>query len=155
MNEHDQRIEDEEVQRHVQPRLPLRDVLDRASRSRPRTGEGGQIAATEPQTIDALSKLAAAADPKVMTGTGLLEVADSAMRTVMEAVEAAESRVKNLRGQAELCVKHLRAWSTEFANQHAQLLEQCTTLESTIHGAVDAIKQIGGKPIAPVEKDDQ
>ena len=91
----------------------------------------------------------------VMTGVGLLQVADSAMSTVMEAVEEAEARVKRLRDQAEHCIKHLRAWSNEFASQHMQLLEQCTTLELTINEAVNAIKTIGTKPVSPADIDVQ
>ena len=119
----------EEIRQHIPPRN-LREV---GVRPAPRPVEPVSEFAPKPRPIEpiAVEQLAVdeIVDPKVMSGTGLLEVADSAMHTVMDAVEEAEARTKKLREQAELCIKHLRAWSTEFAAQHMQLLEQCTTLE--------------------------
>ena len=133
----------EEIRQHIPPRN-LREV---GVRPAPVSEFAPKPRPVEP--APPVIETARLVEPAAMSGTGLLEVADSAMHTVMDAVEEAEARVRKLREQAELCVKHLRAWSTEFAAQHMQLLEQCTTLEFSINQAVDVIKQIGSKPSTP------
>ena len=145
----------EEIRQHIPPRN-LREVGVRpapVSEFAPKPRLPEPELRIEPQPTVVGTRLIEQPEPAAMTGTGLLEIADSAMHTVMDAVEEAEARARKLREQGELCIKHLRAWSTEFANQHMQLLEQCTTLESSINQAVDVIKQIGTKPAAEKDHD--
>jgi len=62
------------------------------------------------------------------------------------AVEEVEKKAAALRENAERGMKGLKDWTNEFAQQHAQLLQEMNELSGRINESVERITQIGTKP---------
>lgn len=78
---------------------------------------------------------------------GLLGATDTTAQSIKSALEEIDAKSAALHKNAEMGIDKMQQWMNEFANQHAQLLQEMNELQGRINESVERIVDIGKRPI--------
>jgi hypothetical protein len=78
---------------------------------------------------------------------GLLGATATTAGSIKAALEEIDAKSVALHKNAEMGIDKMQQWMNEFANQHAQLLQEMNDLQGRINESVERIVDIGKRPI--------
>ena len=78
---------------------------------------------------------------------GLLGATNTTAQSIKAALEEINAKSAALHKNAEIGIEKMQQWMNEFANQHAQLLQEMNGLQGRINELVERIVDIGKRPI--------
>lgn len=77
----------------------------------------------------------------------LLGATDTTAQSIKAALDEIDAKSEALHKNAEVGIEKMQQWMTEFANQHAQLMQEMNDLQGRINESVERIVDIGKRPI--------